>query len=282
MKYSLVLEGGGMRGLYTCGVLDCFLKHNINFDMVVGVSAGACSACSFLSKQYGRGAAINIDYIKDKRFFSLSSLIKTGGVFGLDFIFDDIPHRLNLYDYKTFHANPTKFYSVSTNIETGKAHYKRIIDMRGDIDYIKASMSLPLISPIIEVDDYKLLDGGIADSIPVEFAQRLGYEKQVVVLTQCREYKKGKNNLMPIIRHNYKNYPKLVEALENRHIAYNQTLKKIYQLEKEGKVFIVQPKKPVTVSRVETNADKLRALYKEGYEDAKALIAQITQFLNEN
>lgn len=279
MKYSLVLEGGGMRGLYTCGVLDFFLKKSIEFDMVVGVSAGACCACSYLSKQYGRGAAINIDYIKDKRFLSVSSLLKTGSAFGLDFIFNEIPKHLNLYDYKTFHANPTAFYSVATNIETGEALYKRIIDMRSDDEYIKASMSLPLLSPILEIDGYKLLDGGIADSIPVEFAIKMGYDKQVVVLTQCRDYRKGKNNLMPIIKHNYKKYPKLIEALENRHIRYNQTLDLLYQLEKEGKVFIIQPQNTVAVSRVETNPDKLRALYYEGFNDAKSLYYDLQAYL---
>lgn len=279
MKDALVLEGGGMRGLYTCGVLDFFLKKNIEFNMVVGVSAGACCACSYLSKQYGRGAAINIDYIKDKRFFSVSSLIKTGSAFGLDFIFNEIPNHLNPYDYKAFHANSTAFYSVSTNIETGEALYKRVIDMRKDDEYIKASMSLPLISPVLEVDGYKLLDGGIADSIPIEFAHKNGYDKQVVVLTQCREYRKGKNNLMPIIRHNYKKYPKLVEALDNRHIRYNETLELLYQLEKEGKIFIIQPQKPVNVSRVETNPDKLRVLYQEGFNDAKRLYKELQDYL---
>lgn len=282
MTISLVLEGGGMRGLYTCGVLDYFLKENLEVDMVVGVSAGACAACSYLSKQYGRGAAINIDYIKDKRFFSLSSLLKTGSAFGLDFIFDEIPNHLNRYDYKTFHANPTRFYSVSTNIETGKAFYKRVIDMRGDTEYIKGSMSLPLISPIVEVDGLKLLDGGIADSIPISFAMKLGYDKHIVVLTQYREYRKGKNNLMPMIRHNYKKYPNLVNALQNRHIAYNHTLDDLYQLEKEGKVFIIQPQKPVTISRVETDANKLKKLYEDGFQDAKRLYDELMEYLKKD
>ncbi|NBK96695.1 MAG: patatin family protein [Erysipelotrichia bacterium] len=281
MKVSLVLEGGGMRGLYTCGVLDFFLEKQIAFSMVVGVSAGACSACSYLSKQYGRGAAINIDYIKDKRFFSVRNLLKEGSVFGLDFIFNEIPNHLNPYDYQAFHTNPTIFYSVATNIETGEAHYKRIIDMRVDSEYIKASMSLPLISPVVEIDGLKLLDGGISDSIPIQFAMNKGYDKQVVVLTQCRSYRKGKNNLMPIIAHNYKNYPHLVNALANRHLRYNQTLTQLYQLEKEKKAFIIQPQKPVNVSRVETNKSKLVDLYKDGYEDAKAMYEQLVNFLND-
>lgn len=279
MKYSLVLEGGGMRGLYTCGVLDYFIKKDINFQMVVGVSAGACAACSYLSKQFGRGAAVNIDYIKDKRFLSISSLLKTGSAFGMDFIFDEIPNHLNPYDYQKFHTNPAAFYSVSTNIETGEALYRRIINMRTDMDYIKASMSLPLISPIVEIDGYKLLDGGIADSIPITFCENKGYDRHVVILTQYRDYQKGKNNLMPIIRHNYKKYPALIDALENRHLHYNQTLKKLYEMEKEGKVFIIQPQHPVTISRVETNPDKLKALYKEGYQDAERLMANLLTFM---
>lgn len=280
MKVALILEGGGMRGLYTAGVLDFFLTKNITFDMVAGVSAGACNACSYLSKQPGRGAAVILDYIKEKEYMSFSNLVKEGSFFGMDLIFNKIPNHLNPYDYKTANTNPTAFYCVCTNVESGKPYYRRVINYRSDMDYIKASMSLPLLSTILDIDGHKLLDGGVSDSIPIQFADDKGYEKQVVVLTQCRDYRKGKNRLLPIIRRTYKEYPNLVKTLENRHIEYNKTLDYMYEKEKRKDCFIIQPKKAVNISRLEKSKEKLHNLYLEGYRDAQESYEELLQFLN--
>lgn len=282
MKIALILEGGGMRGLYTAGVLDFFLVKNIQFDMVAGVSAGSCNACSFLSKQPGRGAAVILDHVEKKEYMSFSNLVRDGSFFGMDYIFNKIPNTLNPYDYKTANTNPTAFYSVCSDVESGTPYYHRVINYRSDMDYIKASMSLPLLAPILEVDGHKLLDGGICDSIPFKFAKEKGYDKQVVVLTQCRTYRKGKNRLLPIIKKRYKEYPALIKALENRHIEYNETLEDLYQKEKEGELFIIQPQKPISISRLEKSKKKLHELYLDGYKDAQDLYNSLIEFMQKD
>lgn len=279
MKTSLVLEGGGMRGLYTAGVLDFFLDEKIDFAACIGVSAGACIACSFLSKQRFRAAAVNIDYMSDKRCFSFKNLIKDGSIFDYDFIFNTVANQLYPFDFETFAARTTDFYAVSTDINTAKPVYKRIDDINKDDMYIKASMALPMLSYPLEADGLQMLDGGISDSIPVEFALSLPNDKTVVILTQHRSYQKGKSRLQPLIKRKYKRYPKLVETLENRHIAYNATLKKLYELEKEGKIFLIQPKDPITISRLEKDPVKLKALYDLGYWEAKRIYPKLKAYL---
>lgn len=278
-KLGLVLEGGGMRGLYTAGVLDFFIDHNLYTDGVIGVSAGACHACSYASKQRGRAYRTNTDYIHDKRYMSMQSLIKTGDLFGAKFIYDDIPNKLDPYDYDTFHTSGIKLYAVCSNLETGKAEYIPCINMHHDVIYVRASASLPLLAKTVEIDGKKLLDGGVCDSIPIKYFQELGYQKNIVILTQCKEYRKGKNNLLPIIRKTYKKYPKFVKAMENRHIEYNKTLDELSLMEKEGSVFIIRPSTPVEISRLEKNVDKLKALYNQGYQDASECYEDLKKFM---
>lgn len=278
-KLGLVLEGGGMRGIYTAGVLDFFLDHNIYADGVIGVSAGACHACSYASKQRGRAFRTNTDYIKDKRYMSMRSLITTGDLFGAKFVYDDIPNELDIYDYEAFNKGDIKLYAVCSNIETGKAEYIQCINMVHDVIYVRASASLPLLSKVVEVDGKKLLDGGACDSIPIRRFQEMGYDKNIVVLTQCKEYRKGKNNLLPIIRKVYRKYPKFIAKLEKRHVEYNRTLNELSLMEKEGSVFIIRPSAPVEISRLEKNVDKLKALYDQGYQDAQDQYAALKQFM---
>lgn len=278
-KLGLVLEGGGMRGIYTAGVLDFFLDHNIYTDGVIGVSAGACHACSYASKQRGRAFRTNTDYIKDKRYMSMRSLITTGDLFGAKFVYDDIPNKLDIYDYETFNKGEIKLYAVCSNIETGKAEYIQCINMVHDVIYVRASASLPLLSKVVEVDGKKLLDGGACDSIPIKRFQEMGYDKNIVVLTQCKKYRKGKNNLLPIIRKVYRKYPKFIAKLEKRHVEYNRTLNELSLMEKEGSVFIIRPSAPVEISRLEKNVDKLKALYDQGYQDAQEQYAALKEFM---
>ncbi|MGX8852251.1 patatin-like phospholipase family protein [Amedibacillus sp. YH-ame10] len=278
-KLGLVLEGGGMRGIYTAGVLDFFIDHNIYTDGVIGVSAGACHACSYASKQRGRAFRTNTDYIKDKRYMSMRSLITTGDLFGAKFVYDDIPNKLDIYDYETFNKGEIKLYAVCSNIETGKAEYIQCINMVHDVIYVRASASLPLLSKVVEVDGKKLLDGGACDSIPIKRFQEMGYDKNIVVLTQCKEYRKGKNNLLPIIRKVYRKYPKFIAKLEKRHVEYNRTLNELSLMEKEGSVFVIRPSAPVEISRLEKNVDKLKALYDQGYQDAQEQYAALKEFM---
>ena len=277
---GLVLEGGGMRGFYTAGVLDYFMERDFYTNGVIGVSAGACHACSYISKQIKRSYRINTEYLNDKRYMSLQSLVKTGDFFGAEFVYDTIPNQLDIFDYDAYNTSGMKFYAVASNLETGKAEYLPCINMKHDVIYVRASASLPLLSRIVETDGLKLLDGGCTDSIPVKKFQQMGYQKNIVVLTQCKEYRKGKNNLLPLIRRTYRKYPKFVKAMEERHIHYNRTLDELGVMEKEGSVFILRPKTPVTIGRLEKDVDKLTALYKQGYEDAKEQFENILAFVN--
>ncbi len=279
-KLGLVLEGGGMRGVYTMGVLDYFMEHNLYTDGVIGVSAGACHACSYVSKQRGRAWRINERFLNDKRYMSMQSLIKTGDLFGADFIYNVIPNELEVFDYDTFHKSGMKLYAVCTDVESGKAVYAPCMDMKKDIAYVRASASLPLLSKIVEVNGKKLLDGGVADSIPIQYFQNLGYEKNIIVLTQAKEYRKGKNNLMPIIKRTYRKYPEFVKAMQERHIHYNRTLDEINLMEKEGSVFVIRPSQPVEIGRLEKNMHALRALYEQGYQDAANHYEALLQFIN--
>ncbi|MCI9292099.1 MAG: patatin family protein [Erysipelotrichaceae bacterium] len=280
MKLGMVLEGGGMRGVYTAGVLDFFIDKDFYPDGIVGVSAGACHATSYIAKQRGRNFRVNTKYLSTDEYLSLKSLVKTGSLFGMDFIFHKIPEELDPFDYDAYNRANIEYIAVSTDIESGEPYYHVINDAKADIDYIMASSSLPLLSKVVKKHGRKLMDGGVGDSIPITFMQKRGYDKNIVVLTQCGSYRKGKNNLMPIIRHNYKAYPKFVEALDNRHIRYNQTLDELKQMEKDGSVFVIRPSKPVTISRIEKNIDKLRALYEEGYQDAKTQWDDLQKFLH--
>ncbi len=281
-KLGMVLEGGGMRGVYTAGVLDFFMDQDFYPDGIVGVSAGACHATSYISKQKGRNYRVNTAYLKGKDYLSLHSLIKKGSLFGMDFIFHKIPEELDPFDYDAYEKANIDFISVSTDMESGEPYYHIIQDAKRDIDYIMASSSLPLLAPPVERNGRKLMDGGVGDSIPIDFMRKRGYEKNIVVLTQYGGYRKGKNNLMPIIRRQYKDYPLFVKAMEERHIHYNRTLNKLKKLEQEGSVFIIRPSKPVTISRLEKNLDKLYELYQEGYQDAQNQYDNMMKFINEN
>lgn len=279
IKAGLVVEGGGMRGVYTAGVLDFFMEKDLFFTNNYGVSAGACHLCSYLAKQYERAFRINVNYLDDKRYCSVKSLIKTGDLFGVEMLYDIIPNKLDLFDYDTYNKNEANFYSVITNINTGKPEYVKINDLKKDIIYIRASSSLPLLARNVKIGDNEYLDGGISDSIPIKKSIADGNKKNVVILTRDKTYRKEKNSLMPIMKLKYKKYPNLLNSIANRYIVYNETLDFIKELEKSDDVFVIRPKKPVTIGRTEKNREKLEALYKEGYNDAKDCYEDLLKYL---
>jgi len=244
------------------------------------VSAGSCHASSYISKQYKRAFNATIDYINDKKYLSFGNLIKTGSIFGMDFIFNTIPNELNIYDYDAFSKSKTKFVVVTTNCETGKPEYFELTDLNKEIIYMQASCSIPVFANIVEIDNYKLVDGGVTDSIPIEYALNQGYKKNIVVLTRDITYRKGKQKFISIVKRKYKKYPKLVKAIESRHINYNKSLDLVNKLSQSGDVLVIRPKNPVKVSQIEKNIDKLTALYKDGYNDAKELSDKILDFIN--
>ena len=281
MKIGLVLEGGGMRGAYTCGVLDAFLDRHIEVNGVIGVSAGACHGCSFVSKQRGRAFRITETFQHDPRYMGMRSLLTSGDLFNAKFTYHTIPERLDPYDFKAFNESKTKLYVVCTDVESGEAQYFRMIRMEEDVEYVRASASLPLISRIVRYQGKQLLDGGIADSIPIVKFQSMGYEKNIVVLTQGPNYRKQKDSALPLIRARYRRYPSFVRKMEDRHLRYNQTLDYLQAQEHCGNVLVLRPKEVVKISRLETDMDKLRALYDQGYPDTLVRIEEIKRFISE-
>ena len=281
IEAGLVVEGGGMRGVYTAGVLDYFMEKNLYFDDCYGVSAGACHISSYVSKQIGRSIKVTLDYINDKRYCSVNSLIKTGDMFGVEMLYDLIPNKLELYDYDTFNKFKGNFYSVVTNCKTGKAEYIKIKDMKKDIIAVRASSSLPLLSRIVEINGKEYLDGGITDSIPIKKSIKDGHKKNVVILTRDKTYRKSKPKFLSLLKFKYKKYPNLVKAIENRYKMYNETLDFIEEEKAKNKVFIIQPKLPLKISKIEKDKDKLKELYDQGYEDAKELYEDLMKFLEE-
>ena len=280
MKKGLILEGGAMRGMFTAGVLDVMMENGIVFDGLVGVSAGAVFGCNFKSGQIGRGIRYNMNYCRDKRYSGFRCLVKTGNIFSTDFAYGEVPLKYDPYDFEACRRNPAEFYIVCTDIETGKAVY-HLYGGKDDhgLDWIRASASMPLVSRIVEIGGMKLLDGGTADSIPVRFFEGIGYQKNVVVLTQPESYRKEKNRLMPLVRIRYRKYPKLVEAMENRHLVYNRTLAYIRGEEKQGKLFVIRPDEPLQIKKVEKDPQKLREVYDIGRETALKRLPELKAYL---
>ncbi len=268
-KVSLILEGGGMRGLYTSGVLDYFMDRGLVFKDIIGVSAGACNSVSYISGQRGRSLEINAGFCSDSRYVSLLGFFTRGSIFNMDFLFDDIPNRLLPFEYDKFRDSDCRLTAVCTDCETGKAFYSPINDMRIDDIYVRASSSIPLVSPIVEVNGRYLADGGPSDSIPVHYSVESGFDKHIIVLTRHDGYVKQKNRLYPVSKLALRKYPRLAETIKNRHIHYNDSIRLAEELEKAGKAIIIRPKNPVEVSRFEKNPENLRKLHKTGYEDAR-------------
>ena len=278
---ALILEGGGMRGIYTAGVLDYLLEEGIEFKYCNSVSAGACNGISYVSKQKGRSYRVNVDYIKDKRYLSMRNYIKTGSLFGMDMLFNTIPNELVPFDYEAFKQSNMIFNVGVTNCETGESEFYQMKDLKDNYTPIKASISLPLAAPIVEYQGKKLLDGGVAQPIPIYQAVKDGYKKHFVVMTQHKAYRKSPTKIVPVLKRTYKAYPRLVEAMARRHQVYNDTLSYIEKLECADQCLVVRPSKPLEIGRFERNPDKLKAAYVQGFNDAKAQRKQIERFLKQ-
>ena len=268
---ALVLEGGGLRGVFTCGVLDCFMDKGVHFPFVVGTSAGACNGLSYMSGQRGRAKSSNIDLMEQYHYVGFKYLITQGCIMDYKLLFEDFPEKIIPYNYEAYFSNPTRFVMVATNCITGKAEYledksspERVMSI------VRASSSLPFVTKITYVDGIPMLDGGIVDSIPVKYALEQGYENIVVVLTRNKGYRK-KQGKMHAAKAFYRKYPNLQKALLERNAVYNQSMDLIERLEVQGKITVIRPLKPVEVSRVEKDTAKLTALYQEGYDIAEQL-----------
>ena len=278
MKIGLVLEGGAMRGLFTAGVLDIFLDNNVEVTDVVGVSAGTLFGVNYVSKQRGRALRYNLKYINDKRYMNVKSWVRTGNLINKDFTYYKLPFQLDVFDNKTFKESPINFFATVTNIETGEAEFIKVEDAYKQMETLRATSALPFISEIIEVGDKKYLDGGIANSIPVDFFEKQDFDKVIVILTRPITYRKEKTTGIQY-KMFYKKYPKLVEKLENRYKEYNDTVDKIVELEKEEKLFVIRPSENITIKRLEKDVEKLQKVYDLGLKDGNNIIEDLKQYL---
>lgn len=279
MKIGLVLEGGGMRGVYTAGVLDVFLDEKIDFKYIIGVSAGACHAASFISKQRGRGFATNTDYLKDKRYLSFSNYFKTKSVFGMDFIFNEIPNKLNKFDFETFRKSKVDFRIVATDVNTGKPFYFNKDNLCDDFKVLQASVSIPLFASIVSHNDGEYLDGGASDPIPIRKAIEDGCDKVIVISTRDRAYTKKKEKGRVLYKRAFRKYPNMIKALDERHSKYNSTLEYMKELESKGRCLVISPSIQLKNSRFEKNKEKLKIIYNLGMEDAKNNLSEIRKFI---
>lgn len=276
---GLVLEGGGMRGLYTCGVLEFFMEKDLYFNYIIGVSAGACNAVSYISKQRGRNKKVNLDFIKDWRYMSFKSLILKKSFFGMDFIFDEIPRKHVPFDFETFHKAECKFIVGTTDCKTGKPFYLNKEDLTDGFHGLRATSSLPLISPIVNFKGKELLDGGISDSIPILKSIKDGNMKNIIILTRNKDYRKTPMKHVNLLKIKYNKYPNLIKTMADRYKNYNETLDYIETLEREGKAIVIRPLKELKVGRLEKNKAKLLDLFEQGYEDAKNSYEKIMEFV---
>lgn len=279
-RVGIVMEGGAMRGLFTAGVIDVFLEHALRFSAAVGVSAGAAFGCNLKSRQKGRVLRYNINYCKDPRYCSLRSLIKTGDLFGADFCYRTLPEQLDPFANASFDADPMKFFVVCTDLETGKAVYSRCDTVNEETyKWMRASASMPLASRPVEIDGRFYLDGGISDPIPLQFMLGEGYEKNIVILTQPRDYVKQPNRLMPVMRRKLKTYPRLVEALETRHQRYAESRELVFRLEAEGSTVVICPETTLPIGRITHDPEKIRETYACGRRAAERALTAVLALL---
>ena len=277
-KVALVLEGGAMRGLYTAGVLDVFMKNDIKADTILGVSAGALFGINYKSKQIGRALRYNLKYAHNKRYMGLYSLITTGDVMNKDFCFNKLVYDLDPLDFDTFDNSDVKFYAVVTNVETGKAEYIEISDAKRDMEYLRASGSMPFVSNLVEIAGNKYLDGAVADPIPFKKALDMGYKKIIVVQTRPVDFIKTKSRLP--FGFIYKKYPEFVKTAQKAYINYNETLDLIKKYENEGKIIVLRPSEKIKMRRVEKNLNKLQAIYDVGVKDCNNNLLKIKEYID--
>ena len=278
-KTGLVMEGGAMRGMFTCGVIDVFLENGITFDGAAGVSAGATFGCNFKSRQIGRAVRYNKKYSRDWRYCSIRSLLTTGDLYGADFCYREIVNDLDPFDREAFRENPMDFYVVATDVSTGKPVYHNCTEGNDtDISWIRASASMPIVSRPVKIDGCELLDGGIVDSVPFEYMLRLGYDRLVIILTQPDGYRKSAAS--PLIPALLRRYPKIAEAMAVRHERYNQQLAGIKIMEQSGDVFVIRPPEDLKISRTEKDPDELERVYQIGKKEAVRRSAELQKYLH--
>lgn len=280
MKKGLIMEGGAMRGMFTAGVIDVMMEHGIDFDGAIGVSAGAAFGCNYKSKQIGRVIRYNTRFCRDKRYGGFRVLLKEGNFYSKQFCYEEVPMKHDIFDFDTYERNPMEFFVVATDVDTGKAEYHILADRHDHgFEWIRASASMPLVSQMVEIDGRRYLDGALADSIPVQYFESIGYDRNVVILTQPMGFRKKPDSMLPLMKLHYRNFPKLVEAITTRHEQYNATLDHIAHREAAGELLVIRPAEKLPIGRTEKDPDKLRQVYNIGRQTAEARIAEIQKYL---
>ncbi|WAX71829.1 patatin family protein [Gallibacterium anatis] len=279
MKVGLVLEGGAMRGLYTAGILDVFLEQDIHVDGIVGVSAGVLFGVNYPSKQKGRALRYNLKYLNNKRYMGLHSLITTGNIVNKDFAFYDLPINIDRFDEQAFIDSGIDFYATLTNVDTGQAEYVKLSHIFEQMEVLRATSAMPFVSRMVEIDGKRYLDGGIADSIPLEKCRQLGYDKIIVILTRPLEYRKKAVNPL-LFKLFYGKYPNLVASLAQRYLNYNQRVEQVIEADKKGEIFVFRPSKTLPIKRIEKDPVKIQAMYDLGMADAHQALADLKHYLS--
>ena len=282
MKKGLILEGGAMRGLFTAGIIDVMMEHDVWPDGLVGVSAGAAFGCNYKSRQPGRAIRYNKRFARDSRYSGLRSLLTTGDYFNAAFGYHVIPRQYDVFDNAAFSQNPMEFVAVCTDVETGQPIYKRLTEATDTTyDYIRASASMPLCSKVVCLEGHKLLDGGVSDSIPLEWAEHNGYERNVVILTQPLGYRKTHTRLMPLMRIGLRRYPRMIEAMDRRYLMYNRQLDYVGQAEREGRCLVIRPDAKLPIGHVCHNPEQMERVYQIGREIGERKMNEIKRYLCE-
>ncbi|MBE6014359.1 MAG: patatin family protein [Lachnospiraceae bacterium] len=281
MKTGLVLEGGAMRGMFTCGILDVFMENDIVFDGVVGISAGAVFGCNYKSRQIGRALRYNLNYCKDWRYCSFRSFIQTGDLYGVDFCYDELPNKLDIFDRDAFCKNPMEFYMGATDVVKGRPVYHRC-DTGGELDiqWMRASASMPVVSKIVEIGNRKLLDGGITDAVPFKFMEYKGFNRNVIILTQPKGYRKEKpGKSAAMFDYFLRKYPKTAKAMRNRYKMYNRQMEELDRIEASGRSLVIRPDESLGISRTESDPAKLQRVYDMGREIGLRRLEEIKAYI---
>ncbi|TPG88065.1 patatin-like phospholipase family protein [Haemophilus haemolyticus] len=279
MKIGLVLEGGAMRGMYTAGVLDTFLDKDFWVNGIISVSAGALFGVNYPSQQKGRAIRYNKKFISDKRYISFKSLVSTGNIVNKDFAFYEVPFKYDVFDNKTFKESDIDFYVAVTNLQTAQAEYVKLIDPLAQMEVLRATSAMPYVSRPVEIDGIPYLDGAIADSIPVEQMQKLGYDKIIVILTRTLEYRKSKP-MAWIAKWFYRRYPHFADAVNQRYAMYNQQVENVIKLAEKGDIFVIRPSVDLKIKRIEKDPNKLQAMYELGIKDMQLQWKNLLDYLN--
>lgn len=279
MRRGLVLEGGAMRGLWSAGVTDVMMEHGVEPDGLIGVSAGAAFGCNYKSRQIGRAIRYNTRFAKDARYSGIRSLLRSGNYFNAEFGYHVVPYEYDIFDTQTFEQNPMRFTVVCTDVLTGQAVYHDIdhVDYE-ELEWLRASASMPLASKVVKVQGHQLLDGGVSDSIPLEYYERQGFDRNVVILTQPKGFMKEPNKLMPVMRIALRKYPKMLKAMDERHVMYNHELDYVAEAERQGRCLVIRPDGKIPIGHISHNPDEMRHVYEMGRTIGERYIEQIKEF----